>query len=467
MTVGRVNWTHFVYTQGKQAKHMQKSHQFNSTFGFLMAATGFAVGLGNIWRFPYITGENGGGAFVIVYLVCTLLIGLPILLAEILIGRRGQANPPKALENIAAGEKKSRNWRHVGHLNLATAFVIMGTYCVVAGWVLWYLSRAIITGFSDVTPETAAVEFDVVLQSIEGMLLWTFISLILTGTIVYFGVNKGIERSVRVLMPLLFVLITALVLYNSTQEGFGAAASYLFSPDFSKIDGGTFLAAIGQAFFSIGVGMAGMMIFGSYLPADVSVTKCVLIIIVIDTGVALMAGLMIFPMVFRFGLDPAGGPGLIFQILPVAFAQMTGGHAVAVLFFTLLSVAAVTSMVGLLEPLVAWLEETFSYSRHKATIVILIAISLVAVVSVLSYNVISTWKIGALDLNGFLDFLANQIMLPVGGLLIAIFAAWQIRRESLREELSAMPNGIFNLWHFLLRFVLPVAITVILVTGLF
>ncbi len=445
---------------------MQQSHQFSSTFGFLMAATGFAVGLGNIWRFPYITGENGGGAFVVVYLGCAIMIGIPILIAEILVGRRGQANPPKAMQNLAEAEHKSQNWKHVGHLNLATAFVILGTYSVVAGWVLWYLFKAISSGFVDTTASIATGDFDAVMQSIEGMLMWTTLSLILTSTIVFFGVNKGIERSVRVLMPTLFLLMITLVIYNAFQDGFLDAAAYLFTPDFSKVTAATYLAAIGQAFFSIGVGMAGMMIFGSYLPQDVSITRCVLIIIVIDTAVALMAGLMIFPMVFRFGMDPAGGPGLIFQTLPVAFGQMPGGHIIAVLFFTLLSVAAVTSMVGLLEPLVAWLEDTRHYSRHKSTLITMACIACLGVLSILSYNILSQWQVGSRNLNGILDFLANQIMLPVGGLLIAIFAAWQVSKASLRDELPAMPKAVFELWHLLLRFLLPPAIAVIIITGL-
>lgn len=444
---------------------MQANH-FSSTFGFLMAATGFAVGLGNIWRFPYITGENGGGAFVLIYLGCVVFIAIPILVAELLVGRIGQSNPPRAMESIATAEGKSLQWRHAGHLNLLTAFTIQGTYCVVAGWVLWYLFKAASTGFNGMGAEMAATQFSNVLGSIGGMLLWTAISLLLTSAIIYAGVNNGIERSVRVLMPTLFVLIIALVIFNATQAGFIEAVKYLFTPDFSKISGGTFLAAIGQAFFSIGVGMAGMLIFGSYLPKNVSVTRCVLIIIVIDTCVALFAGLMIFPMVFRFGMDPAGGPGLIFQILPVAFAQMPGGHFIAVVFFTLLSVAAVTSMVGLMEPLVAWVEDSFDVSRRRATVSMFIAIGALGVLSVLSYNVIADWKIGARDLNGILDYLANQIMLPVGGLLIALFAGWQISKTNLRAELPMMPAAVFELWHLLLRFLLPIAIIVILITGL-
>lgn len=431
-----------------------------------MAATGFAVGLGNIWRFPYITGENGGGAFVIVYLGCAIFIGIPILIAEVMVGRHGQANPPRAIFNIATAEGRSPNWRFVGHLNLATAYTIIGTYCVVAGWVLWYLLKAASTGFAGVDAEVAAADFGGVTASIHGMVFWAFFSLALTGTIIFYGVNQGIERSVRVLMPTLFGLMLILVLYNAFQDGFLESVSYLFTPDFSQITGTTFLAAVGQAFFSIGVGMAGMMIFGSYLPPQVSITRCVLIIIVIDTMVALVAGLMIFPMVFRFGLDPAGGPGLIFQTLPVAFAQMPGGQLVAILFFSLLSVAAVTSMVGLLEPLVAWVEESTDMTRHQATLTMLTAVAALGIVSVLSYNVIADWQIGSFNLNGILDFAANQVMLPVGGLMIAVFTAWMMHKPTLRKELFAVPDWLFESWHLLIRFLLPIAITVILVTGL-
>ena len=431
-----------------------------------MAATGFAVGLGNIWRFPYMTGENGGGAFVFVYLICAVLIGIPIMMAEVLVGRNGRANPPQAVLNITSNEGRASAWHHVGNLNLFTAFIILGTYCVIAGWVLWYLYKAVTTGFVDATAVSTTHEFVAVTASIGPMMFWTFLSLALTGAIIFLGVNAGIERSVRILMPTLFLLILTLVVYNAFQDGFGAAVSYLFTPDFSKIDGSTFLAAIGQAFFSVGVAMAGMMIFGAYLPQGVSITRCALIIVAIDTMVALMAGLMIFPMVFRFGLDPSGGTGLIFQTLPIAFSQMPGGHFVAVIFFTLLSVAAVTSMVGLMEPLVAWLDETTSFTREKSTVVTLACLAALGVLSVLSYNVISDVQFAGRDLNGVLDFLSSQITLPVGGLLIALFVGWQMSSKTLRAELTDLPEVIFTIWQFLIRFVLPVAIGVILVTGL-
>ena len=437
---------------------------FQSNFGFLMAATGFAVGLGNIWRFPYVTGENGGAAFVLVYVVCALCIGIPILIAEIMIGRRGQASPPDSMQRFAQEQGASSAWRGVGNLNLVTAFLIQATYCVVAGWVLWYLFKAIVTGFVGIDSAHAASAFSAVLGDIVGMLFWTIVALSITGTIIYFGVNKGIERSVRILMPTLFLLMVCLVNYNIIAGGFDRAITYLFTPDFSKITPPMILAAIGQAFFSIGVAMAGMMMFGAYLPKSFSIPRAALIIIVIDTMVALLAGLMIFPIVFRFGLDPAGGTGLIFQTLPVAFAQMPGGHLVAIVFFLLLSVAAVTSMVGLVEPLVARAEERWSMTRQKATGVVLAAIAVLAIFSVLSYNVIGDHRVLGFDLNGILDFTSNQIMLPIGGLLIAIFTGWVVKRSSSREELRM--GSLFSAWYLLIRYLVPLAIVVVLLTVL-
>ena len=432
-----------------------------------MAATGFAVGLGNIWRFPYITGEYGGATFVFVYLLCVLAIGVPLMIAEILTGRLGAANPVQTLSKIAASEGATQRWRHIGHLNLLTAFTIVGTYAVIAGWVIWYLFKALVTGFHGTDATLAATAFAAVQMDIGGLLLWSLLSLVFTGTIIFFGINKGIERSVKVLMPTLLALILALVAFNLTQPGFAEALTYLFEPKLAKPPAEIFLVAVGQAFFSIGVAMAGMMVFGAYLPKGVSITRCALIIIAIDTLVALSAGLMIFPIVFRFGLDPAGGVGLIFQTLPVAFAQMPGGQLVAIAFFTLLTVAAVTSMVGLTEPLVAWLEGSGKpVSRHRATLTVFAAVGTLTVISALSYNVIAGWKIGGFGLNGFLEYLSNQIMLPLGGLLIAIFAGWKISQHHLSGELPSMGKRLFATWHFLIRYVVPLGLAVILITGL-
>ena len=430
-----------------------------------MASIGFAVGLGNIWRFPYVTGENGGAAFVAVYLICAFAIGVPILIAEILIGRRGRSSPPDSMGKVALLEGRSGRWQLVGHLNLMAAFVIEVVYCVIAGWVLLYLFKAIVGGFAGVDPAGAEAQFAAVLEGTGVMLFWTLVGQAITGLIVYAGVKDGIERAVRILMPTLFGLLVLLAIYNAFAGGFSEALVYLFSADFSKVNGTMVLAAIGQAFFSIGVAMAGMMTFGAYLPKEISISRSVVIIIVADTVVALMAGLVIFPAVFHYGLNPAGGPGLIFQTLPVAFAQMPGGHMVSVLFFLLLAVAAITSMVGLIEPQTAWMEERFGLPRHKSAPTVVGIIAVLSILSILSYNVLSEWRIAGRDLNNALDDLSTKIILPIGGFLIALFVGWFVTKASARDELKIKSEVVFEVWHFLIRYVVPLAVFAIFIVG--
>lgn len=439
---------------------------WSSRFTFLMASVGFAVGLGNIWRFPYVTGENGGAAFVLVYLACAFGIGVPILIAELLIGRRGQGSPPSAMANLAAASGRSRHWKVVGGMGLLAAYTIEIVYAVVVGWVLWYLFKAITTGFAGVDASMAEAEFAAVLDNNLGMLFWTLVGLTITGLIIYAGVKDGIERAVSVMMPLLFALLLGLAAYNYFAGGFDQAVHWLFTPDFSKIGFGTVLAAIGQAFFSIGVGMAGMMVYGSYLPKSISITHSVLIIVIADTGVALLAGLVIFPAVFHNGLDPAAGAGLIFQTLPVAFAQMPGGYLFSILFFTMLSVAGITSMVGLVESVNAWLEDRFGMPRHKSALLVVGSVACFSVLSILSYNVLSQYNLGDRNFNDTMDFFSNQILLPLGGLFIAVFAGWGMHSSATRDELTSLTAGAYALWHFLIRFVVPPAVLVIFVMGI-
>ena len=439
------------------------SAHWSSRFTFLMASVGFAVGLGNIWRFPYVTGENGGAAFVLVYLACAFGIGVPILIAELLIGRRGQGSPPSAMANLATASGRSRHWKVVGGMGLLAAYTIEIVYAVVVGWVLWYLFKAITTGFAGVDATIAEAEFAAVLDNNLGMLFWTLVGLTITGLIIYAGVKDGIERAVNVMMPLLFALLLGLAVYNYFAGGFDQAVQWLFTPDFSKIGFGTVLAAIGQAFFSIGVGMAGMMVYGSYLPKSISISHSVLIIVIADTGVALLAGLVIFPAVFHHGLDPAAGAGLIFQTLPVAFAQMPGGYLFSVLFFTMLSVAGITSMVGLVESVNAWLEDRFGMPRHKSALLVVGSVACFSVLSILSYNVLSQYNLGDRNFNDTMDFFSNQILLPLGGLFIAVFAGWGMHSSATRDELTSLTAGTYALWHFLIRFVVPPAVLVIFV----
>lgn len=431
-----------------------------------MAAIGFAVGLGNIWRFPYITGENGGGAFILVYLFCVFCIGAPILIGEIMIGRRGHMSPIVAMRMVAEAEGRSRAWGWVGAINVFTAFLISVVYIVVIGWVLYYLFVALTAGFTDLNGTTSQARFDGLMADVPGMLLWTAVGLGLTGIIIYSGVQRGIERAGRILMPTLFTLLVLLAGYNLFAGGFAAAADYLFSADFSKVGPATVLAAVGQAFFSVGVAMAGMMTFGAYLPKDISIPRSVLIIVSADTLVAIVAGFVIFPAVFKFGLDPAGGPGLVFQTLPVAFAQMPGGQIVAVLFFLLLAVGGITSMVGLVEPLVSWMEEHRGLARHASVFITMAVIGALSVFSVLSYNVLAGYQLFGRDLNGVLDYVSNQMLLPLGGFLIACFVGWFVSRASSAAELGMASPMLFRLWYLSIRYLVPPAVLLILVSGL-
>lgn len=441
------------------------SSHWTSPFAFLMASVGFAVGLGNIWRFPYVAGENGGAAFVLIYLVCAFLIGVPILMAELMIGRRGDAAPPIAMARVAEGSARSRQWQWVGGMGLLAAFTIEIVYSVVVGWVLWYLFKAITTGFANVDAGVAEAQFTAVLGDNAGMLFWTLVGLAITGFIIYSGVKDGIERAVTVMMPLMFCLLLGLAGYNLVAGGFAEAVAWLFTPDFSKVNFATVLAAIGQAFFSIGVAMGGMMTYGSYLPREISISKSVFVIVIADTAVALLAGLVIFPAVFTYGLDPAAGPGLIFQTLPVAFAQMPGGYVFATLFFLMLSVAGITSMVGLIESVNAWIEDHYGVSRQRSALIVVGSIATLSVLSILSYNVLDELRLGGRNFNDVMDYFSNQILLPVGGLLIAVFAGWFMRRDHSRDEFTTLTDGAYRIWFTLIRFLVPPALLVIFVLG--
>ena len=439
---------------------------WSSRFAFLMASVGFAVGLGNIWRFPYVAGENGGAAFVLVYLACVFGIGVPILMAEMLIGRRGQGNPSTAVANVAIASGRSRHWRGIGGMGLLAAFTIEVIYAVVVGWVLWYLYKAITTGFVGIDAAAASAQFDAVLADNLGMMFWTLVGLAITGLIIFSGVKNGIERAVSVMMPLMFLLLVSLAIYNYFAGGFEEAVTWLFTPDFSKITAATVLAAVSQAFFSIGVAMGGMMTYGAYLPRSISITRSVIIIVVADTCVAILAGLVIFPAVFHNGLDPAEGAGLIFHTLPVAFAQMPGGYLFSILFFVALAVAGITSMVGLVESVNHWVEERFAMPRHKSALLVVGSIAVLSVLSCFSYNAMDELRIAGNNFNDVMDYFSTKVLLPVGGLLIAVFAGWVVNKQASQDELTTLNAAGYALWHFLIRFVVPPALLVIFVMGI-
>lgn len=438
---------------------------WSSRFTFIMASVGFAVGLGNIWRFPYVTGENGGSAFVLIYLFCAFCIGVPCLVSELLIGRRGQHSPTESMARVAEESGRSPHWRIVGGMGVFTAFAISITYAVVVGWVLSYLARAVMTGFAGVDAESSSQAFDALLANSGGMLFWTLVGNVVVGLIIFSGVKGGIERAVNIMMPLMFALLIGLSIYNAFTGGFMETLEWLFKPDFSKVGPDTLLAAIGQAFFSIGVAMGGMMTYGSYLPNDFSITRAATTVVLADTLVALLAGFVVFPAVFHYGLDIASGAGLIFQTLPVAFAQMPGGHVFAVLFFIMLSVAGITSMVGLLESVTAWFGERFNLHRHVGSAVVVASVTFCSVASVLSYGAWQGYTLAGMNFNDIAFAIPDKVLLPAGGLLIATFAGWVMLRSHSEDELRTTPS-VYALWRVLVRYLAVPAIAFILVSGL-
>ncbi len=436
--------------------------QWSSKWAFVLAATGSAVGLGNIWKFPYIAGENGGGAFVIVYLVCIALIGLPIMMAEIMLGRRGRQSPINAMRDLAHQARAHRHWQYLGWMGVLAGFLILSYYSVIAGWALAYVVRSLAGLFSGASVADVQQVFADLTASPERLLAWHTVFMVMTMVVVARGVRSGLERAVRFLMPALFVLLLVLVGYAmTTGPYFIDGLAFLFAPDFSRITGAGILIAMGHAFFTLSLGMGAIMVYGSYMPQSASIASTSIAIVAADTLVALMAGMAIFPLVFANGLEPGAGPGLIFQTLPVAFGQMPGGRLFGGLFFILLVFAAWTSAISLIEPAVAWLVENHGMNRIRASIWAGIATWLLGLGTVFSFNLASGLTVFGKTFFDLLDFLTANIMLPLGGLLIAVFSAWVLSRETTAGELALARPAHYRLWRFVLRYLSPVAVVVV------
>lgn len=437
--------------------------QWSNRFVFIMAAVGSAVGLGNIWKFPYITGENGGGAFVLVYLACIAIIGLPLMMSEIMLGRRGAKSPIGSMAVVAAQEHRHKSWVGVGIIATLAAFLILSFYSVIAGWTMPYIISAVSGDFNDIAAADSGKLFDRLLASPGELLLWHSIFMGLTVWVSAGGVRHGLERAVTKLMPALFVLLIILVGYASTTGHFSEAVRFLFTPDFSALTAEAILIALGHAFFTLSLASGAMMAYGAYLPKQVPIARTAVVIALMDTCVALLAGLAIFPIVFAHGLAPSEGPGLIFVTLPVAFGQMPGGSFFAGLFFVLLLFAAWTSSIFMLESLVGYLHEK-GISRAKAAIGGGLAAWLVGITTLLSLNLWSDFT--PLDsMAGFegktlfdlYDYLTANIMMPLVALLIAIFAGWKMAPAHSAAELG----GWHRWWLPMIRYISPIAVLVV------
>lgn len=447
------------------ANNKQEHAQWSSSFGFVLAAVGSAVGLGNIWKFPYMVGESGGSAFVIAYLFCIALVGFPVLVAEWLIGRRGQKNPVNSFTDVAASEGRSRSWGIVGATGILGGFLILSFYSVIGGWALNYITKIGTGSFVGQDSDGVGATFDAMLASAGTLTIWHTVFMVITALIVGVGVTRGIETTAKVLMPLLGLILFVIVGYNVVNGGFGEAVNYLFAPDLSKLTGEVMLAALGHAFFTLSIGMGIMVAYGSYLGREVNLLKTARTVVILDTVIALAAGLAIFPIIFNNGLDPASGPGLIFVSLPIAFGSMTAGTIIGTLFFLLITFAALTSSISLLEPTVEFLEERTPMSRTVSTIVASTVIWLLGIAALLSFNLWADFTIMGNGIFDALDKLTSKFLLPLTGLAGIIFFAWRMDQRTIQQELG-LSNGAWQIWQVIAKFVAPIAIIVVFIATL-
>ncbi len=425
--------------------------QWSSRFAFLMAAVGAAVGLGNLWRFPFQTGQNGGSAFVLVYLLCVAFIAYPILMGEIAIGRRKGLSAVGSTRELARDVGATPLWGAIGLIGILASYMVLTTYSVIAGRIISYAIMSFAGEFANSDPDAPRSLYNGTAQAI----FWHTIFISITALVVSQGLHKGVERMVTILMPMFFVMLVGLSLYALTTGAAGAAIDYLFAPRFNELSPEVVLAAMGQAFYSLAVGSAAMITYGAYLDKKENIAENSAIIATTDTAVALVAGLMIFPVVFAFSLDPGAGMGLIFSALPAVFAGMPAGPIIGGLFFFLAFIAALTTSISMLLITVVFIEEWLGLKRLQS-VVIFAALA---------------WVIGAAsvavhDMAEIIDFVAGSIFLPLGGLLGAIFAGWVVPRAIMRDELHNSSEGFFGYWRFLVRYLAPLAVGAILLLGI-
>jgi NSS family neurotransmitter:Na+ symporter len=448
----------------QQPTQQTSRDQFASKLGFIFAAAGSAVGLGNVWRFPYLAGKNGGGAFVLFYLLCIIVIGFGLMLAEFVIGRHTQ------LSSVDAFKKLDKRFTFVGAMGVLAAFIIMGYYPVVGGWSVAYIFKSIMGQLS--TDQAAMSEaFTSLITGIGSPIFWTAVYLLANIVIVAKGISSGIEKASKVMMPLLFILLIILVVRSLTLPGAMEGLKYLFVPDFSKLTGDVMLSALGQAFFSLSLGMGCMITYASYLSKKENLVENALIVPTMDTGVALLSGMVMIPATVAFGFDLAQGPGLVFVTVPAIFATMgpVVGRIFGIIFFLLLTVAALTSSLSLLEVVVSYLIDNRGLERKKAVIVSSIILFIICIAASLSMGPWSGFTILGKNIFDFLDWFANSILLPIGGLFITLYVGWFMGKDRVKAEVTnegTVRFGLFEVWLFLCRFVIPVIIFVVLLSGL-
>ena len=440
---------------------------FTSTFGVLVATLGSAVGLGNIWKFPALTGLNGGAGFLLVYLLATLLVGLPVMIVETMLGRAARANAVSTFEQL---EPRQGGWKIIGWMGFVAALLIMSFYSGVAGWVYAYIFKAMSGEIATTDPKIAGAAFGQLVSNPVASLIWQWVVLGITGGIIMLGVAKGIEAVTRRLMPLLFLLLLILCARSLTLPGASEGLAFLFSPDFSKITPAVLLTALGLAFFKLSIGMGTMLTYGSYFRPDQNIPATTARVMLADLSVSLLAGMAIFPAVFAFGFAPAAGPSLVFMTIPAVFTSMPGGTLFMTLFFILTAAASVGAILSLLEVPVAILTERFGVGRKQASVYTILMIAALGVPASLSNSTMADVKIFGMNAFDLFDFLSSNVLLPLGGILICLFVGWVYGLPQIEKQLSndgKLANaGVIKAVFFLIRVVTPLAIAVVLLHGL-
>lgn len=449
------------------------SEGWSGRLAFILASIGAAVGLGNIWKFPYTLGSSGGSAFVLVYVIAILLVATPIMLAEMIIGRRARKSAPAAMKSMALNRGSSGNWSLVGWMGLFALFLVLSFYSVIAGWTAAYLVKSASGAMNGLSAAEVGANFGSFLHSPGQMIFWHLLFTAATVYVVSRGVRIGLEKLVRFLMPALFLTLIALVINSAFVGDFATAIDFLFTADLSKLVPAVVLAAVGQAFFSVNVGVGSVLTYASYLPKDVNLFRSAIIVALGDTLVAILAGLAIFPIVFANNLDPAEGPGLIFVTLSTAFAQMPGGAFIGTAFFAMIIFAALTSSISMLETMTARMHEVRGMSRVKSATLIGSGTFLLGLVTVFSF---SSWEnvfpLGQFEVFAgktpfdLIDYLVSNILMPIGGMLYALFAGWWLARETCLDEIGLDDGAMFKLWLLLVRIVAPLAVAAVFVFNL-
>jgi len=449
----------------KMAEEKKKRDGFGSKIGIIAAAAGSAIGLGNIYRFPCELGNNGGAAFLLVYLAVVIFLGIPVMLSELVIGRRGQSNAVGAFKKLAP----KTAWPIVGYMGVLCGFIIFAFYSTISGWTLEYIVKSVSNSFEG--KDLAAMEQDFTNFHDMGWrnVIWQAVFIFLTGFVVFKGVQNGIERYAKILMPVLLLILVVLGIRSATLPGAKAGLTFLFKPDFSKITGKVLISALGQGFFSLSLGMGALITYGSYIKKDDNLTSTAFSVVLSDTLIALLAGIVIFPAAFSFGINPQAGMGLVFNTIPMIFNQMTGGYIFCIIFFVLLAIAALTSTISLLEVVVAYLSEELHIKRQWATVLACVATMLIGSLASLSLMSDTPLVIGGKPVFDWMDFVSSNILLPLGGVLIVLFVGWKMGKTQFFDEVTnggVLKSPLKKIIMFIVRYLAPLAIIVIFISGL-